>query len=179
MGDGDGTRFDTLGEAYDHVTRLRPCGPRREAVRGATYDLAAAPGTAFFVTASADGHVKFWKKVAPRPPATTATTAATTAPAAPAAAGGGIEFAKHYRAHLGPVAGLAVSADGFVGAGDHRVKLTGAAMDRRMHRERAEVDAIAVGANTMMVDDPLLTARACYRYRPLTRVVFDSCCRNS
>lgn len=74
--------------------------------------VAAAPGTAFFVTASADGHVKFWKKVAPRPPATTATTAATTAPAAPSAAGGGIEFAKHYRAHLGPVAGLAVSADG-------------------------------------------------------------------
>lgn len=48
VGDGDGTRFDTLGAAYDHVTRLRPCGPRREAVRGATYDLAAAPGTAPF-----------------------------------------------------------------------------------------------------------------------------------
>jgi diaminohydroxyphosphoribosylaminopyrimidine deaminase/5-amino-6-(5-phosphoribosylamino)uracil reductase len=42
-----------------------------------------------------------------------------------------------------------------------------------MHRQRAEVDAIAVGADTVLVDDPLLTARLCYRYRPLTRVVFD------
>ncbi|ELR20633.1 CYP, putative, partial [Acanthamoeba castellanii str. Neff] len=43
----------------------------------------------FFITASKDGHVKFWKK---KPE--------------------GIEFVKHFRAHVGPVAGLAVSRDG-------------------------------------------------------------------
>jgi diaminohydroxyphosphoribosylaminopyrimidine deaminase/5-amino-6-(5-phosphoribosylamino)uracil reductase len=35
------------------------------------------------------------------------------------------------------------------------------------------VDAIAVGSETVLVDDPLLTAREVYRERPLTRVVFD------
>jgi peptidylprolyl isomerase domain and WD repeat-containing protein 1 len=43
----------------------------------------------FFITASKDGHVKFWKK---KPE--------------------GVEFVKHFRAHVGPVTGLAVSRDG-------------------------------------------------------------------
>ena len=43
----------------------------------------------FLPTPSSDGHVKFWKKTA-----------------------GGVEFAKHFKAHLGPVSALAVSADG-------------------------------------------------------------------
>jgi diaminohydroxyphosphoribosylaminopyrimidine deaminase / 5-amino-6-(5-phosphoribosylamino)uracil reductase len=41
------------------------------------------------------------------------------------------------------------------------------------HLVRAAVDAIAVGSETMLVDDPLLTARVCVRVRPLVRVVFD------
>ncbi len=45
--------------------------------------------TDFVVTASVDGHVKFWKKQAE-----------------------GIEFVKHYRAHLGPIVDASVSADG-------------------------------------------------------------------
>jgi diaminohydroxyphosphoribosylaminopyrimidine deaminase/5-amino-6-(5-phosphoribosylamino)uracil reductase len=72
---------------------------------------------------------------------------------------------------------FAQSADGFVGrraaAGQPRVRLTGAAMDRLMHRQRAEVDAIAVGSGTLLADDPLLTPRGAFRQRPLTRVVFD------
>lgn len=52
-----------------------------------------ALGTDFFLTASADGIVKFWKKKER-----------------------GIEFAKQYRAHLGPVTALAVSADGSLAA---------------------------------------------------------------
>jgi diaminohydroxyphosphoribosylaminopyrimidine deaminase/5-amino-6-(5-phosphoribosylamino)uracil reductase len=67
----------------------------------------------------------------------------------------------------------AVSIDGFVGHRDRRVKLTGAVADRCSHRERAEVDAIAVGSGTILVDDPLLTARGAYRFRPLLRVLFD------
>jgi diaminohydroxyphosphoribosylaminopyrimidine deaminase/5-amino-6-(5-phosphoribosylamino)uracil reductase len=53
------------------------------------------------------------------------------------------------------------------------VKLTEAAMDRLMHRQRAEIDAIAVGAGTLLADDPLLTPRGAFRPRPLVRVVFD------
>ena len=47
--------------------------------------------TDFFITASCDGHVKFWKKEAEGP---------------------GVVFVKHFRAHLGPITGLAASADG-------------------------------------------------------------------
>ncbi|QCE09438.1 hypothetical protein DEO72_LG10g657 [Vigna unguiculata] len=45
----------------------------------------------FFITGSSDGHLKFWKK---KPI--------------------GIEFAKHFRSHLGPIEGLAVSLDGLL-----------------------------------------------------------------
>jgi diaminohydroxyphosphoribosylaminopyrimidine deaminase/5-amino-6-(5-phosphoribosylamino)uracil reductase len=44
---------------------------------------------------------------------------------------------------------------------------------RHAHAVRAEVDAIAVGSETVLVDDPRLTARGVTRLRPLTRVIFD------
>lgn len=68
---------------------------------------------------------------------------------------------------------VAVSADGFVGGIAGAVRLTGPSMDRAMHQQRAAVDGIAVGAGTVLADDPLLTPRGAYRARPLTRVVFD------
>jgi diaminohydroxyphosphoribosylaminopyrimidine deaminase/5-amino-6-(5-phosphoribosylamino)uracil reductase len=72
---------------------------------------------------------------------------------------------------------IARTVDGFVGrsfsSGGGPTRLTGAAMDRLMHRQRAEVDAIAIGAGTLLADDPLLTPRGAFRTRPLTRVVFD------
>jgi diaminohydroxyphosphoribosylaminopyrimidine deaminase/5-amino-6-(5-phosphoribosylamino)uracil reductase len=55
-----------------------------------------------------------------------------------------------------------------------RTPLTGPASARLIHRDRAEVDAIAVGSGTVLADDPLLTPRGAFRYRPLVRVVFDS-----
>jgi diaminohydroxyphosphoribosylaminopyrimidine deaminase / 5-amino-6-(5-phosphoribosylamino)uracil reductase len=67
----------------------------------------------------------------------------------------------------------AASLDGFVGEPSARVKLTGPVADRYFQRQRAEVDAIAVGSGTVLTDDPLLTARGSYRFRPLTRVIFD------
>jgi diaminohydroxyphosphoribosylaminopyrimidine deaminase/5-amino-6-(5-phosphoribosylamino)uracil reductase len=67
----------------------------------------------------------------------------------------------------------AVSADGFVGRDGERVKLTGEVADRYFHRQRAEIDAIAVGAATVLADDPQLTARGERRTRPLTRVIVD------
>lgn len=47
------------------------------------------PNTNFLITTSIDGHVKFWKKME-----------------------FGIEFVKHYRAHLSIIVGCNVSADG-------------------------------------------------------------------
>jgi diaminohydroxyphosphoribosylaminopyrimidine deaminase/5-amino-6-(5-phosphoribosylamino)uracil reductase len=68
----------------------------------------------------------------------------------------------------------AVSADGFIAeSGRRRTLLTSAVANRHAHRMRAEVDAIAVGVNTVLIDDPALTARGAYRERPLIRVVLD------
>ncbi len=68
----------------------------------------------------------------------------------------------------------AVSADGRVAAAaGHRTQLTSEPANRHAHQVRAEVDAIGVGSETLLVDDPLLTARGPYRERPLLRVVFD------
>jgi diaminohydroxyphosphoribosylaminopyrimidine deaminase/5-amino-6-(5-phosphoribosylamino)uracil reductase len=71
------------------------------------------------------------------------------------------------------VAKTVVSADGFVGARGGPVRLTGPEADRYLHRERAVWDAIAVGAETAIQDDPLLTVRQAWRDRPLTRLLFD------
>ncbi|KAL2608859.1 hypothetical protein R1flu_027432 [Riccia fluitans] len=57
----------------------------------------------FIITGSCDGHLKFWKKK-----------------------GVGIEFVKHFRGHLGPLKGVAVSADGLLCATistDHAAKI--------------------------------------------------------
>lgn len=51
--------------------------------------VAAAEATDFLITASIDGHIKFWKK-----------------------GDKDVEFAKQFKAHLGPITGLAVSLDG-------------------------------------------------------------------
>ena len=67
----------------------------------------------------------------------------------------------------------ALSVDGRLGAPGARTRLTGPAANRRVHRQRAEVDAIGVGSETILIDDPLLTPRGAYRERPLTRVIFD------
>jgi len=69
---------------------------------------------------------------------------------------------------------VAASRDGYIAAAPgRRTQLTSAAAVRHAQYVRAQVDAIAVGSETVLVDDPLLTAREVYRERPLTRVVFD------
>jgi diaminohydroxyphosphoribosylaminopyrimidine deaminase/5-amino-6-(5-phosphoribosylamino)uracil reductase len=69
----------------------------------------------------------------------------------------------------------AVSRDGRIAAAPGvRTPLTGAAANRLIHRDRAEVDALAVGSGTILADDPRLTPRGAFRRRPLTRIVFDS-----
>jgi diaminohydroxyphosphoribosylaminopyrimidine deaminase/5-amino-6-(5-phosphoribosylamino)uracil reductase len=68
----------------------------------------------------------------------------------------------------------AASIDGRIAARPGiRTQLTSAESNRRVQYLRAEVDAVAIGSDTLLVDDPLLTVRDVYRERPLTRVIFD------
>jgi diaminohydroxyphosphoribosylaminopyrimidine deaminase/5-amino-6-(5-phosphoribosylamino)uracil reductase len=68
----------------------------------------------------------------------------------------------------------ATSLDNCVaGQAGHRAHLSSADSLRHAHAIRAEVDAIGVGSETVLVDDPMLTARETPRARPLTRVIFD------
>jgi len=69
---------------------------------------------------------------------------------------------------------VAISRDGCIAAREgQRTALTSDDTRKVVHALRAEVDAIGVGSTTVLVDDPLLTARVAPRNRPLTRVVFD------
>ena len=68
----------------------------------------------------------------------------------------------------------AASLDGRIARGPGmRTPLTSAEANRRVQYLRAEVDAVAIGSETLLADDPLLTVRDVYRERPLTRIIFD------
>jgi diaminohydroxyphosphoribosylaminopyrimidine deaminase / 5-amino-6-(5-phosphoribosylamino)uracil reductase len=68
----------------------------------------------------------------------------------------------------------ATSLDGRLAAAPgQRTQLTSARAVSHAHYVRAQADAIAVGSETILVDNPQLTAREVYRERPLVRVVFD------
>lgn len=68
----------------------------------------------------------------------------------------------------------ATSLDGRLAeAPGRRTRLTSEPASRRVQFTRARVDAIAVGSETLLVDDPALTARDVFRSRPLARVIFD------
>ena len=68
----------------------------------------------------------------------------------------------------------AASIDGRISAAPgSRTQITSAAARRRAQYDRAWVDAVGVGSETILIDDPLLTVRQVYRERPLTRVIFD------
>jgi diaminohydroxyphosphoribosylaminopyrimidine deaminase/5-amino-6-(5-phosphoribosylamino)uracil reductase len=72
------------------------------------------------------------------------------------------------------IAKVATSADAKIAAAPGvRTALTSQEANRRTQRLRASVDAIGVGSETVIADNPLLTVRDCYRLRALARVVFD------
>jgi len=76
----------------DVYVKALPCARRYETSymhRDTVTHVLVSQATDFLITGSADGHVKFWKKM-PR----------------------GIEFVKHYKAHTGALTGLALSVDG-------------------------------------------------------------------
>ncbi len=62
------------------------------------------------------------------------------------------------------------------GSGESRW-ISGDASREAVHRWRAELDAVAVGVNTAIDDDALLTARGVAAARQPSRVVFDSTAR--
>ena len=69
----------------------------------------------------------------------------------------------------------AVSLDGCVAAArGRRTDLSGPRSLEHAHEVRAVVDAIGVGSETVLVDDPRLTARGPARRRPFVRVLFDT-----
>lgn len=69
---------------------------------------------------------------------------------------------------------IATSLDGRIATrAGARTQITGSAAATAVHATRAEVDAVGVGSSTVLVDDPLLTARGAPRRLPLTRVIFD------
>lgn len=79
--------------------------------------LVAAHPVDFVVTASVDGHVKFWKKsplAADVLAGRAAETSTKNTPTTKLLREGGIEFAKHYRAHLEPLVAASISADGML-----------------------------------------------------------------
>ena len=85
-------------------------------------------------------------------------------------------FRKHSRSGLPLVIlKMAISLDGrsTTAPGDSPW-ISGATSRERVHRWRAESDAIAVGIGTVLADDPLLTARHGEDPRQPMRVVFDS-----
>lgn len=66
----------------------------------------------------------------------------------------------------------AQTKNGYMGHLDKRIKITGPEADLLVHHWRSQVDAIAVGTNTVITDDPLLTTRLVSGNNP-TRVVLD------
>jgi diaminohydroxyphosphoribosylaminopyrimidine deaminase/5-amino-6-(5-phosphoribosylamino)uracil reductase len=68
----------------------------------------------------------------------------------------------------------AESADGKIaGPGGKRVQISNRSSSALIHQLRARCDAIMVGINTVLCDDPMLTVRGAATQRPLLRVVLD------
>jgi diaminohydroxyphosphoribosylaminopyrimidine deaminase/5-amino-6-(5-phosphoribosylamino)uracil reductase len=60
------------------------------------------------------------------------------------------------------------------GANFERMQISNEASSRLVHLLRSRSDGILVGVNTVMTDDPMLTARGVATSRPLVRFVLDS-----
>jgi len=68
----------------------------------------------------------------------------------------------------------AQSKDGFLARSDNKRWITGPKSRSDAHKLRRRADAILVGINTVMADDPLLTARPARKNKKLLRIALDS-----
>ena len=68
---------------------------------------------------------------------------------------------------------LAQDDRGFIAKTGSKVWITGASSKQSSHQLRSEVDAILVGKNTVLIDDPELTVREVIGYNP-KRIVLDT-----
>tara|TARA_B110000263_G_scaffold228749_1_gene222012 strand:- start:1203 stop:2282 length:1080 start_codon:yes stop_codon:yes gene_type:complete len=68
---------------------------------------------------------------------------------------------------------LAQDDRGFIAKKGSKVWITGASSKQSSHQLRSEVDAILVGKNTVLIDDPELTVREVIGYNP-KRIVLDT-----
>ncbi len=68
---------------------------------------------------------------------------------------------------------VAISLDGKIGTRGTRTILSGPTCEKTTMRLRAEAQAIVVGANTVISDDPRLTVRGQYQDRKPIRVILD------
>ena len=114
FGPAPATDFDAVRSENDSSQPLKPPLKKKKSIRRLEYEsvyldnlplaesyerswmhrdvvthIAVSKPTEFIITASIDGHVKFWKKMAKT-----------------------IEFAKHFQAHLGAINAMEISADG-------------------------------------------------------------------
>ena len=83
----------------------------------------------------------------------------------------------HHRATARPLVTLklALSLDGKLAAADGSSRwITGEQARRRVHARRLEVDAILIGAGTVIDDDPQLTVRDVVAPRQPVRVILDA-----
>ena len=67
----------------------------------------------------------------------------------------------------------AISIDGKISTRSNDSKLSSQEDSTRLHKLRSKVDAILIGKNTMLQDDPLLTVRYTKGKNP-TRIILDS-----
>ncbi len=77
---------------------------------------------------------------------------------------------KKYRPHI--ILKYAKSQDGFIGQKDKQVWLTNSFSKHLTHRWRSECDAILIGTNTALIDNPSLTNRLYFGKNPI-RVLID------
>ena len=67
----------------------------------------------------------------------------------------------------------AISIDGKISTRSNDSKLSSQEDSIRLHKLRSKVDAILIGKNTLLQDDPLLTVRYTKGKNP-TRIILDS-----
>ena len=76
-----------------------------------------------------------------------------------------------YKPHV--ILSAAISIDGKIATRTGNSKLSSNEDLRRLHKLRTKVDAIIIGKNTLMRDDPLLTVRYTKGKNPV-RIILDS-----